>query len=190
MGWRRLETWAKPWPPVIAARNSFSHSRSHQRLNIRLPSRQAPWYRQINSLQSHQKRGPVIHGPFSFRLNVDLLTNLVWGQSLCINLRASVTGVRQVIEHLPQRHITCRLALKSCSSLQGSHFTVPQASPLAFHWLLIGLALRRWFLARRNCKGVTTDMTDNVLSQRFFDQGHMYLPCEVVFGKFRKGPRN
>ena len=55
--------WANFWPPVIAARNSFIHSRSRQRWKIRLSSRQAPWYQQINSLQSHQKRGSVIHVP-------------------------------------------------------------------------------------------------------------------------------
>ena len=65
--------------PVIAARNSFSHSRSRQRWKIRLSSRQALWYWQINSLQGHQKRGSVNYVPPSFLLSVNLRTNLLMG---------------------------------------------------------------------------------------------------------------
>ena len=110
-------------------------------------------------------------------------------EALCINLRAYVTGLRQVIKHLPRRHVTRSLALKSCFSFRGSHFALPRASPLAFHWLLIALALRRRFLAHRDRRGVTTDMSDDALSQRFFDQGLMHPPCEVALGKLSKGPR-
>ena len=68
--------------PVIAARNSFSHSRSRQRWKIRLSSRQALWYWQINSLQGHQKRGSVNYVPPSFLLSVNLRTNLLMGPVL------------------------------------------------------------------------------------------------------------
>ena len=69
-----LHSWG-----VIAARNSFSHSRSRQRWKIRLSSRHALWYWQINSLQGPQKRGLVIHVSPSFLLSVNLLTNLLMG---------------------------------------------------------------------------------------------------------------
>ena len=65
-----LHSWG-----VIAARNSFSHSRSRQRWKIRLSSRHALWYWQINSLQGPQKRGLVIHVSPSFLLSVNLLTS-------------------------------------------------------------------------------------------------------------------
>ena len=110
-------------------------------------------------------------------------------EALCINLRASVTGFRQVIDHLLRCHVTGSLALKSCFSFRGPHFTLLRASPLAFHWLLIALALRRRILARRDRSGVTTDMSDDALSLCFFDQCLMHPPCEVALGKFSKGPR-
>ena len=75
MGCDSSNAWAKSWPLVNAARNSFSRSRSRQHWKIRLPIHQAcqaPWYRQINSLQSHQKRDSVINVPPSFLLSVDL----------------------------------------------------------------------------------------------------------------------
>ena len=75
----RSEAWAKSWPPVIAARNSFSPSRSRQRWKIRLSGHQAAWYRQINSLQGHHKRDAVILVPPSFLLSVNLRTKLLIG---------------------------------------------------------------------------------------------------------------
>ena len=59
--------------------------------------------------------------------------------------------------------------------------------PACVHWFLIALALRRRFLERRDCSGVSTDMFNDALAQRFFDQGLMHLLCEVVLGKFGKG---
>ena len=73
------EAWAKSWPPVIAARNSFSPSRFRQRWKFRLSGRQAAWYRQINSLQGHQKRDAVIHVLSPFLLSVNLRTKLLIG---------------------------------------------------------------------------------------------------------------
>ena len=40
------------------------------------------------------------------RVDVELLSDPGILEALCINLRASVTGLRQVIEHLPRRHVT------------------------------------------------------------------------------------
>ena len=93
------------------------------------------------------------------RVDVELVPDSGILEALCINLRAYVTGLRQVIKHLSQRHVTGSLALKSCFSFRGMRFTLPQASPLAFHWLLVALTLRRRFLARRDRSGVTTDMS-------------------------------
>ena len=97
------------------------------------------------------------------RVDVELVSDPGFFEALCINLRASVTGLRQVIEHLPQRHVTGSLAFKSCLGFRGTHFTLPRASPLAFHWLLIAFALRRRFLVRKDRSGVTTDMSDDAL---------------------------
>ena len=116
------------------------------------------------------------------RVDVELLPDSGILEALCINLRAYVTDLRQVIEHLPQRHVTSSLALKSCF-ISGPHFTLPQASPLAFHWILIALALRRRLLARRDRRGVTTDMSDDALSQRFLDQG--IRQASALRGRFR-----
>ena len=55
--------------------------------------------------------------------------------------------------------------------------------------ILFALALWRRFLAHRDRRGVTTDMSDDALSQRFSDQGFIHPSCEVVHGKFIKGPR-
>ena len=82
------------------------------------------------------------------RVDVEFVSDPGLFEPPCINLRASVTSLRQVIEHLPQRHVTDNLALKSCFSFRGTHFTLPRASALAFHWLLIALALRYRLLAR------------------------------------------
>ena len=66
---------------------------------------------------------------------------------------------------------------------------LPRASPLAFHWLLITLAFRRWFLARRDRSGVTADMSNDTVPYKFLDQCLMHPPWEVAFGKFGKSPR-
>ena len=89
------------------------------------------------------------------RVDVKLVPDLGILVALCINLSAYVTGLRQVTEHLPRRDVTDSLAPKSCLSFRGSHFTLPRASPLAFHWLLITLVLWRRFLAHRDHRGVT-----------------------------------
>ena len=63
----------------LATRINLSPARSGRCRRIRIPIHQAPWYRQINSLQGHQKHGSVIFGPPSFLLDVNLLTNLPMG---------------------------------------------------------------------------------------------------------------
>ena len=66
MGWRQLEILSE----ILAARHC---SKKQFQPSLRPP---AAWYRQINSLQGYQKRGSVIHVPPSFRLSVNLHTNL------------------------------------------------------------------------------------------------------------------
>ena len=53
-------------------------------------------------------------------------------------------------KHLLQRHVTGSLALKPCFIFRGSLFTLPRASPLAFHWTDHSCISDRWFLARRD----------------------------------------
>ena len=53
------------------------------------------------------------------RVDLELVSNPGILVALCINLRTYVTGLRQVIEHLPQRHATGSLALKSCFAFGG-----------------------------------------------------------------------
>ena len=47
------------------------------------------------------------------RVDVELVPDPGILEALCINLRAYVTGLRQVIKHLPQRHVTGSLALNT-----------------------------------------------------------------------------
>ena len=48
------------------------------------------------------------------RVDVELVPDSGILEVLCINFRASVTSLRQVIKHRPQRHVIGSLALKSC----------------------------------------------------------------------------
>ena len=53
------------------------------------------------------------------RVDVELVSDPGLLEALCINLRASVKDLRQVIKHLPQCHVTGILALKPCFSFRG-----------------------------------------------------------------------
>ena len=79
MGWRQIEGMGEILTDRHSNQKQSQSCKTSSALKIRLSSRQAPWYRQINSLQGHQKRRSVIMFLLRSSLTWIYLQTFRWG---------------------------------------------------------------------------------------------------------------